>query len=488
MRRLVAVLAMLFACGDDKTPARPDANVQDATPDAPVYAACREFAGVASSVPAHVATALAQSDVQSPMQCTTIDAPYGVESAGPDRVVPLEGLVPGTAYIVRLLSNADLAFYVVDGCSTATGPADSECKLFVDASAEAEEVGRFVASSATAFVVVDHYASATPTNQQFTLDVYAEACQDDAACTSGPPVCYLGRCVECADSFDCTQPTAPRCDPGVNLCGAGVDVCTADDATEPMNDGPSGAVTLVPDGGGAVTATAQICSSPRGESDYYKFAVTTAGETWDLSLTWTGARDLDLEVLDATGSDVGLSFWEQPETMRLAYLPIGTYYVRVTDFSTVTPASVDYTLAGQRVSSQVGCTVRAECAVNYRNQVFRGECTGGACVPITYATGVGVGGACDTEDDCAASLACPDFFFVANADTRSVCAPHCTSDSGCMSLGADYVCTTYLATGNFCIQKCTADDQCATDPSSEPLTAPWYRLVCQTSTGRCIFQ
>jgi hypothetical protein len=172
--------------------------------------------------------------------------------------------------------------------------------------------------------------------------------------------------------------------------------------------------------------------------------------------------------------------------MRLSYLPIGTYYVRVTDFSTLTPADVDYTLTGQRVST-TGCTVRADCATDYRNQVFRGACTGGACVPIT-ATEVGVGGACDTEDDCAASLACPDFLFVANADTRSVCAPHCTSDAGCASLGADYVCTTYLATGNFCVQKCTANDQCATDPSFEPLTGPWYRLVCQTSTGRCIFQ
>ncbi len=486
-RRLVAVLTILVACGDGDSPVQPDASVvQDATPDAQVFAACREFSGATTSIPAHVSGTLDMSDVQSPMQCTRVVAPYGIASAGPDRVVSLDGLVPGTAYIVRLRSSSDLAFYVVDGCSTMTGPADTECKLFVDASAGSEEAGRFVASSATAYIVVDYYASATPASQAFTLDVYAEACVDDAGCTSGPPVCDLGRCVECESSFDCLQPEEPRCDRATNLCGPGVDACTVDDAVEPMDDGPAGAVILVPDTGGAITATAQICSSPRSESDYYQLAVATAGETWDFSLTWTGSRDLDLEVFDATGEAIALSFWEQPETMRLSYLPMGIYYVRVSDFSTSTTQPVDYTLTGQRVST-TGCTVRADCAASYRNQVFRGACTAGACVPIT-ATNVAAGGACDTEDDCAAGLACPDFFFVANADTRSVCAPHCASDAGCAGLGADYVCTTYLATGNFCIQKCTTDDHCATDPTTEPLIDPWYRLVCQTSTGRCIFQ
>ena len=189
MRRLVVVLTMLAACGGgDEAPKPPDASVDDAAPDATVFAACREFVDPANPVPAHVASMLAASDVQSPMQCASVDAPYGVASAGPDSVVPLSGLVPGTAYLVQLRSSADLAFYVVTGCSTMTGPSDAECSLFVDGSAGTEEVGRFVASASTAYVVVDYYASATPSNQRFTLDVYAEACQDDAACTSGPPV------------------------------------------------------------------------------------------------------------------------------------------------------------------------------------------------------------------------------------------------------------------------------------------------------------
>jgi len=118
--------------------------------------------------------------------------------------------------------------------------------------------------------------------------------------------------------------------------------------------------------------------------------------------------------------------------------------------------------------------------------VFRGSCVAGACVAIE-SVDVAAGGACDTEDDCASGLACPDFYFMADADTRSVCAPHCTADGDCAAMGRDYVSPTYFATGNFCVQKCTTDDQCPTDPTSEPVSGPWYRLDCQTSTGHCVF-
>ena len=73
-----------------------------------------------------------------------------------------------------------------------------------------------------------------------------------------------------------------------------------------------------------------------------------------------------------------------------------------------------------------------------------------------------------------------------SAAVARLCAPRCDADIECITLGNNYVCTTYLATGNFCVQKCSTDDQCPTDPSSDPVTGPWYRLTCQVSTGRCI--
>lgn len=482
MRR-IAVLLAIAACGDGSSAQTPDAMTPDApvVPDAtPTFAACKEFGGPGASVPAHIVGALDAADVESPAACSVVDAPYGIESAGPDSVVRLDGLRIGSPYIVRLTSTADLAFYVAKGCSTATGPADSECELFVDASSGTREVGRFVADATTMFVVVDYYASAPPSSMAFTLDVYGESCSSSAQCGGAQPACVAGQCVECATSFDCTSASKPRCDTAMNTCADGIDACVGDDADEPANDGPAGATPIVLTGNTA-QLTRAICSSPRRvEADFYSFQVTSVGDTWDFDLGWAANRDLDLVVYNAKGDELGLSFWEDPEHVRLTYLPLGTYYVRVTDFSAATTTSTGYTLAVTRQPGS-GCTTRAQCAAEYRNQEYRGNCVAGACVSITGTGTVAEGGACDSVSDCATGLSCPSFFFVANADTRDVCASTCTTDTQC---GAGYVCTTYLET-NLCVQKCTTDAQCPTAVDQSPQTGPWYRLHCNTLTGKC---
>jgi hypothetical protein len=485
LRGAIVAALVLAACGGGGGTTTPDAAPPDAPIDAPpVYAACREFAGSGATVPAHVVGALAAADVQSPSQCRAVDAPYGIESAGPDAVVRLDGLVPGTAYIVQLVSAEDLAFYIASGCSTPSGPAATECALFVDASAGTEEVGRFVASAATEYVVVDYYASHTPSNQTFTLDVYAEACTTDSECTSGLPVCNNGKCVECANSFDCNSAALPRCDTSTSTCIAGIDSCSTDDAVEPADDGPAGARALVPNGSGFASIAGEICNTPRSEADFYAFQVTSLGESWDVSLAWNGSRDVDLEIFDANGSALGLSYWEQPERIRLTYLPTGTYYVKVSDFSAQTTNTIGYTITAQRTTGS-GCTSRAQCATEYRNQLFRGDCVAGACVKIEGAGLVSEGGACDSVSDCGSNMSCASFLFVANADTRDVCARTCSATADCAPLGSNYVCTTYLIQ-NFCVQKCTSNEQCPTSLDSQPTTGPWYRLSCELSTGRCV--
>lgn len=451
------------------------------TPDAtPTFPACKEFTGPGAGLPAHVVGALDASDVESPAACTEVDAPYGIESAGPDSVVRIDGLAIGSPYIVKLTSAADLAFYVASGCSTANGPGDNECKLFVDASSGTREVGRFVADATTMFVVVDYYASASPSSQAFTLDVYSESCTSRGQCGGNLPACVAGQCVECETSFDCTSSAKPRCDTSTNTCVEGIDQCVNDDANEPANDGPAGATPIVLSAN-AANISGAICSSPRRiEADYYSFQVTSLGETWDFDLAWAGSRDLDLVVYSATGTELGLSYWEHPEQVRLTYLPVGTYYVRVTDFSSTTSTSVAYSLAVTRATGS-GCTSRAQCAAEYRNQEYRGNCVAGACVSIVGAGSIAEGGACDSVSDCAANLACPSFFFIANADTRDVCAPTCTSDAQC---GTGSVCTTYLET-NLCVQKCTTDAQCPAALDQTPTTGPWYRLRCNVATGKC---
>lgn len=433
-------------------------------------------------VPAHVVGVLDGSDVQSPTECSTIDAQYGVESAGPDSVVRIDGLVPGTAYIVQLTSGADLAFYIATGCSTSNGPSVAECSLFVDATTGAQETGRFIAKTTSVYVIVDYYASASPSIATFALDVYPEACTSSAQCAAGSPVCSNGKCVECVSSFDCASSALPRCDVTSQQCVAGLDQCSIEDPSEPEDDGPVGARALAVGGNGTASATGSICSQPASEADFFKFTVGSLGQTWDVTLAWSGNRQLRLSLWDATGNELGRSYWEQPQHVRLTYLPIGTYYARVSD-TNGDASAVAYTLSVQRTLGS-GCTSRADCAAEYRNQIYRGDCQAGACVPIQGP--VAEGGACDSRSDCGPNLSCSSFLFVAGADTRDVCARYCSTDADCAPLGSDYVCSTYLAVSNFCVQKCTTDAQCPTTTAPPVAGLPWDRLSCQLYSGRCL--
>ena len=482
----VVGITSLLACGGGGTEATPDAGVRDARVDTQVsYPACHEFASLGISMPVHHAGTLDGADVESPSSCLVKDAPYGIESSGPDSVVQVSGLTPGSPYVVHVKSDADLAFYVVTGCSTPTGPSSAQCLLFEDASTGTDEVGRFIAPAASVYVVVDYYASHPPSDESFELDVYPETCSTDAQCSSGTPVCSDGECVACASSFDCKSAAQPRCDVSQHACTTGIDQCTSDDPSEPNDDGPAGATLFAPDGDGTAQRSGLICSRPATERDYYAFDVTTLGETWNIQLAWTGTRDLDLEVVDATGKSVGLSYWEQPERVRLTYLPLGRYYVRISEFSaSPDPTAVAYTVTTQRALG-AGCTAASDCASEYRNQLFRGDCVEGACIDIAGHGAVPVGGACDSESDCGAGLDCPSFFFVANAATRDVCAPECANDGECTALGSGYTCTTYLH-ANFCVQKCTNDAQCPTVYQSQPTSGPWDQYSCDQATGHCL--
>ena len=483
------VLAALAACGGASAPAQPDAPLPvDAhpMPDAPTaLTACGEFGGAGVHVPAHVTGTLAGADLAAPAGCAVIDAPFGVASAGPDSVVRLDGLVVGTTYVVRVVAQSDLSFYVVDGCATAAGPSTEQCLLFEDAAkAGVDEVGQFVARAPTEYVVVDYYASSAPTNAAFTLDAYAQTCGSSAGCTVDAPVCFDGHCVECETSFDCPSAARATCNSATHTCAPGQSACTTDDPNGPADNGPAGAPVVALDSSGRGSVNGLICSSPTTEADYIAFDVATVGEIWDLGLSWSGQRDLDLEIDDASGSSLGLSFYEHPETIRLTYLEPGRYYARVSEYSTsANPAPVAYAFSALR-SLGTGCTSTADCAADYRNQVFRGACTAGACVPIAGAGSVTEGGHCDSATDCAAGLGCPSFYFVAEADVRDTCERTCSTDLDCLALGSEFVCTTYVAT-NFCVRRCLDDDDCPTALTVQPLVPPWYRLTCNLGTGRC---
>ena len=240
-----------------------------------------------------------------------------------------------------------------------------------------------------------------------------------------------------------------------------------------------------PDGTGRASFTGHVCNAPATERDYYAFTVGTPGEDWELNLDWPSGADLDLAVYDAQGNLMGMSLYQHPEDVVLTYLPAGTYYAAVSYYSTQTvAAAASYTLRSLRVGD--GCQSTADCAAVYQNQLYRGDCQGGACVELDGGGQVAAGDACDSVSDCEAGTSCASFYFVSDADTRDVCGPFCDHDSDCAAaLGAGYVCTTYLQQ-NFCVQRCTSDSQCPVSTTTYPSSGPWARLACDRTSGRCL--
>lgn len=482
----LVVCALAYACGDPD-PAEPDAGapmVDAAPPDG--FPACAEFASPIATIdtlPLSLEGDLAGAgdDLLSPGACAVIDAPFGMASIGADAVVELDNLDAGTEYVVRLAADDDLAFYVVTGCGSAAGPTDDECLLFVDATTATAEVGRFTAPGGPVFVVVDYWAADEPAVTEFTLEVYRAECEIASACGDPTPVCQDYRCVGCASDFDCTEATNPLCDEPTFACVAGYNSCVGDDAAEVGDDGPAGATPLT----AGTLISANICNNPSSERDFYRFVVNQPGEHWTITLGWTAAVDLDVIVFDQDGDLVGMSFYEEPEVVEMTYLPVGTYYAMVDYFSsTQTSLTTPYTISATRITGD-SCASAADCAAEYRNQIFRGDCVGGACQAIDGQGLRDPGDRCDSDSDCVGSANCASFYFVADADQRMVCGNFCDVDADCAALGTDFVCTTYLS-DNFCVEKCQLDEHCPTVPTSYPDTPPWLRFACQTSTGRCL--
>ena len=177
-----------------------------------------------------------------------------------------------------------------------------------------------------------------------------------------------------------------------------------------------------------------------------------------------------------------MSFWEQPEHVRLTYLPIGRYYVRSTSSRRPpTRRPCTYTLIAHSAPPAPACTSAADCAGEYRNQIFRGECSAGACVAIDGDGAVAAGRRVRQPVRLRAGLACPSFFFVAERRHPRRLRAELRRRRRVPALGAGYVCTTYLQ-HNFCVQQCTTDDAVPDRDSTRPADhGPWYRLTCDVA-------
>lgn len=500
--------AFLIACGDDDAGSPdashlPDAALSDASnaadgaaaADAAADAApvadafvpvgslsCDEFttpittiSTFPSSYAGDLAGAEANINITPEIACTSDDAPAGHDTPGPDQVVALTGLTPGTTYYVLLQSEEDLAAFVVTGCDAAhVGfPGADQCLAYVDsAGSNATEAQTFVApEDGKAFVVVDFWKgdhAPDPTTYNLTVTTTA-----------------------CIDATTCTDPTAPFCGPD-HQCAAAND-CVGDDTTAEAasDDSPAGA-TVVSLGGGPVVIQAHVCnddSAANAEFDYYQFVAVNGGAV-TITMAWDEVdSDLDLALFDADGNPLGLSFWENPEKIQLAFLPAGTYFVRVARYTPSSTAVTPYTLT-ITPNPTVLCTSDASCATNVRNQFFHADCNAqGACVGLDGAGMVPLGGTCDDGADCVAAAAgCTNSSFMSNPDTRSICSLACTTDADCATVGTGFKCTTGGNGGDLCLPPCTTNDQCPTDRLSMPAAGqPWAHATCDVTDGHCAF-
>jgi hypothetical protein len=494
----IAAALVLAACGSGAaTPSDGGPGDAELPPDGSnsnPYAACAELTSPEQTVrelPAHLIGDVTGggADLTAPVKphtCAVTNAPFGVQSAGDDDVIAVTGLTPGVDYVARMVSSADLSFYVITGCSSPAGPTSSECLLYEDATTSGAEVGHFVAPDGPTWLVVDYYATEPPADGTWSIDVYPSACTGDAQCGGTTPSCLDGRCVGCSTSFDCADPTKPVCNTSTHTCGPGTSSCTGDDGppSEDRDDGPAGARVLVPNSAGQAGLSGHICNAPATERDYVSFTVTQPGDDWEIQLNWQAAVDLDLALYDAHGHPLGLSFYEHPEDVVLTYLPAGTYYAAVSLFGPSQSTSVPYQLQTLRVGD--ACQSTADCAAVFRNQLYRGNCSGGACHMIDGGGQVGPGGACDSVSDCAAGSSCASFFFTADADTHDVCGTYCADNADCAALGYDFVCASYSSLPqSFCVKGCTSDLQCPVSVNTVPSSPPWARLHCEKTTGLC---
>ena len=293
------------------------------------------------------------------------------------------------------------------------------------------------------------------------------------------------RRAECVTSFDCPLSTEPLCSAS-GVCGAGPIDCTGDDegdTTPGGDDGPAGARSLTGAVDTPVALTGAVCNVGAGETDFYTFTVLQ-GEGMVLDLTWDNAgRDLDLYAQADDGTLLGLAFWRRPEQVTLTYLPAGTYYLQVALYSTTPiPEAEPYTITATRTLAQV-CAGPADCAAEYADQLFRGDCAAGACEFI--APGAAATGAlCDSSDDCLSGL-CSYVSFEADAH-ESLCTEPCTTTADCVTVGAGLTCTS----GSFgmCVPTCASNLDCGANPYDGGLLEPdhpWHYYACNTAIGVC---
>jgi hypothetical protein len=272
-------------------------------------------------------------------------------------------------------------------------------------------------------------------------------CETDLDCASDFRECVAGRCEirqQCRSSADCPDGDVCAQTPfGAFLCSAPPPPATCGDDGQP-NDTPATATALETRG---MSVGGLAC---QGDRDWFVVDVPAdrAGGTLRVQVSFRAGVDIDAYAAVVSGAEgVLIGAATSPdmttETIELRFVPAGSIYFRVEQFSSDALADTPYTISAELVDAPSGCTAEGNECLGLEFPRITCDAATGACLPLRGDGQVALGGLCDSDDDCGAGAeACWTFEGAEGVRAgANICTHTCQAEADC----ADVPNTTCIA-------------------------------------------
>ncbi|MEE2755141.1 MAG: PPC domain-containing protein [Myxococcota bacterium] len=176
----------------------------------------------------------------------------------------------------------------------------------------------------------------------------------------------------------------------------------------------------------------QICND---DDDWYRLVVPANQASWAMtvSATFRAGVDIDIYLYDNFGNLVASSTTPEQvtEVIEVRFTAPGSYYLRVDQFSSDRLVDTEYSLTAAIDDNQDQCTVdEGQCGRTEPLRAFCDEVTG-ACSAIEGNGQLGLGDACDSNDDCGPDAEFCWTFRGRGGSLPNICTIRCGADGDC---------------------------------------------------------
>ena len=432
---------------------RPMRHRRDAPPDdaADAFAACREFDGDRrTTVPVHVDRRARRRRPARARRSATRRCAVRHRVGGPRQVVELDGLV--ARHAVRRAASSRPADLVVlrrhrlldaDRARRA-----SECLLFEDASTGGDEVGHFVATGTSVYVVVDYYASHAPTDGDVHARRLPRSCTTRRAVHRRRRRCAsTATASQCASSFDCTDPPAAALRHDEHTCERRHRPVHHRRRRRARRRRPRRRDRARARRRRLRAARGQICSQPASEARLLRVRRHVARrDLGPLARVDRLARPRSRGRTTRPATALGLSYWEQPEHVApdVPRRSAATTSRSASSRRAPDPTAVELHADAHRTPAPAA-RPRPTARPSIATRSIRGDCVAGACVAIDGGGAVHRGRrvrqpVATARPGCRARASSSS-----RTPTRATCARATAARRRLRRARRDYVCTTYLA-------------------------------------------